>query len=173
MWCSRRSPDFRAWAGASRFTAKSPRRPARYCWWTTTATIRANSRSRFRRHAKAGRDAGWWWLSSRTRDLFEDFAEVLSQVDALVLLEVYAAGETPIAGADARALARSIRNRGRVDPVYVLHTQDLPQALAGVLHDGDLLLTLGAGDIGAMAAELPQHLAAAHTPAVPGKEAHS
>ncbi|HKT31684.1 MAG TPA: UDP-N-acetylmuramate--L-alanine ligase [Gammaproteobacteria bacterium] len=110
---------------------------------------------------------------SRTRDLFEDFAEVLSQVDALVLLEVYAAGETPIAGADARALARSIRNRGRVDPVFVLHTQDLPQALAGVLRDGDLLLTLGAGDIGAMAAELPQHLAAAHTPAVPGKEAHS
>ena len=105
---------------------------------------------------------------SRTRDLFEDFAEVLSQADALVLLEVYAAGEAPIAGADARALARSIRNRGRVDPVFVLHTQDLPQVLAGVLHDGDLLLTLGAGDIGATAAELPQHLAAA-----PGKEAHS
>ncbi|MGH8281303.1 MAG: UDP-N-acetylmuramate--L-alanine ligase, partial [Gammaproteobacteria bacterium] len=110
---------------------------------------------------------------SRTRDLFEDFAEVLSQVDALVLLEVYAAGEAPIAGADARALARSIRNRGRVDPVFVLHTQDLPQALAGVLHDGDLLLTLGAGDIGAMAAELPQHLAAAPAPAAPDREAHS
>ena len=110
---------------------------------------------------------------SRTRDLFEDFAEVLSQVDALVLLEVYAAGEAPIAGADARALARSIRNRGRVDPVFVLHTRDLPQALAGVLRDGDLLLTLGAGDIGAMAAELPQHLAAAHAPVVSDQEAHS
>ncbi|MDE2273614.1 MAG: UDP-N-acetylmuramate--L-alanine ligase, partial [Gammaproteobacteria bacterium] len=110
---------------------------------------------------------------SRTRDLFEDFAEVLSQVDALVLLEVYAAGEAPIAGADARALARSIRNRGRVDPVFVLHTQDLPQALAGVLRDGDLLLTLGAGDIGAIAAELSQHLAAAHASAAPDKEVHS
>ncbi|MDE2196766.1 MAG: UDP-N-acetylmuramate--L-alanine ligase [Gammaproteobacteria bacterium] len=95
---------------------------------------------------------------SRTRDLFEDFAEVLSHVDALVLLEVYAAGEQPIAGADSRALARSIRNRGRVDPVFLAHPQDLPAALLGVLKDGDLLLTLGAGDIGAMAAELPQHL---------------
>ncbi|HET7650661.1 MAG TPA: UDP-N-acetylmuramate--L-alanine ligase [Gammaproteobacteria bacterium] len=104
---------------------------------------------------------------TRTRDLFEDFAEVLSHVDALVLLEVYAAGEQPIAGADARALARSIRNRGRVDPVFVARTQDLPEALLGVLRDGDLLLTLGAGDIGAMAAELPKRLAsgeAAKTP---------
>ncbi|MGH8372665.1 MAG: UDP-N-acetylmuramate--L-alanine ligase [Gammaproteobacteria bacterium] len=98
---------------------------------------------------------------SRTRDLFEDFAEVLSHVDALVLLEVYAAGEQPIAGADARALARSIRNRGRVDPVFVARTQDLPEALLGVLREGDLLLTLGAGDIGAMAAELPKRLASA------------
>ena len=95
---------------------------------------------------------------SRTRDLFEDFAEVLSHVDALVLLEVYAAGEAAVPGADARALARSIRNRGRVDPVFVARTQDLPEALLGVLRDGDLLLTLGAGDIGAMAAELPRRL---------------
>ncbi|HET7922852.1 MAG TPA: UDP-N-acetylmuramate--L-alanine ligase [Gammaproteobacteria bacterium] len=95
---------------------------------------------------------------TRTRDLFEDFAEVLSHVDALVLLEVYAAGEQPIAGADARALARSIRNRGRVDPVFVAQARDLPEALLGILHDGDLLLTLGAGDIGAVAAELPQRL---------------
>jgi UDP-N-acetylmuramate--alanine ligase len=98
---------------------------------------------------------------SRTRDLFEDFAEVLSHVDALVLLEVYAAGEQAIAGADARALARSIRNRGRVDPVFVARTQDLPEALLGVLREGDLLLTLGAGDIGAMAAELPKRLVSA------------
>jgi len=98
---------------------------------------------------------------TRTRDLFEDFAEVLSHVDALVLLEVYAAGEQPIAGADARALARSIRNRGRVDPVFVARTQDLPDALLGVLRNGDLLLTLGAGDIGAMAAELPKRLLSA------------
>jgi UDP-N-acetylmuramate--alanine ligase len=99
---------------------------------------------------------------TRTRDLFEDFAEVLSHVDVLVLLEVYAAGETAIAGADARALARSIRNRGRVDPVFVAQVQDLPEALLGILKEGDLLLTLGAGDIGAMASELPQHLAQKH-----------
>jgi UDP-N-acetylmuramate--alanine ligase len=95
---------------------------------------------------------------TRTRDLFDDFAEVLSQVDVLLLTEVYAAGEAPIAGADGRALARAIRNRGRVDPVFVQRAQDLPTALAGVLKDGDLLLTLGAGDIGAVAAELPKTL---------------
>jgi UDP-N-acetylmuramate--alanine ligase len=95
---------------------------------------------------------------SRTRDLFEDFAEVLSQVDVLLLTEVYAAGETPIAGADSRDLARAIRNRGRVDPVFVQKAQDLPHALATVLKDGDLLLTLGAGDIGAVSTELPTWL---------------
>lgn len=95
---------------------------------------------------------------TRTRDLFEDFAEVLSHVDVLVLLEVYAAGEPAIAGADARALARSIRNRGRVDPVFVAHVKDLPDALLSILQDGDLLLTLGAGDIGSVATELEQIL---------------
>ncbi|HLW73716.1 MAG TPA: UDP-N-acetylmuramate--L-alanine ligase [Gammaproteobacteria bacterium] len=95
---------------------------------------------------------------TRTRDLFDDFAEVLSQVDVLLLTEVYAAGEAPIAGADGRALARAIRNRGRVDPVFVQKAQELPEALAGVLKHGDLLLTLGAGDIGAVAAELPARL---------------
>ncbi|MGA9852166.1 MAG: UDP-N-acetylmuramate--L-alanine ligase [Gammaproteobacteria bacterium] len=105
---------------------------------------------------------------TRTRDLFEDFAEVLSHADALLLLEVYAAGEAPIAGADSRALARSIRNRGRVDPVFVAQSQDLPDALLDVLRDGDLLLTLGAGDIGAMAAELPQRLSNKH-PVHPAK----
>jgi UDP-N-acetylmuramate--alanine ligase len=96
---------------------------------------------------------------TRTRDLFDDFAEVLSQPDVLLLTEVYAAGEPAIAGADGRALARAIRNRGRVDPVFVQKAQDLPQALLDVLKDGDLVLTLGAGDIGALAAELPQRLA--------------
>ncbi|MGH8277963.1 MAG: UDP-N-acetylmuramate--L-alanine ligase [Gammaproteobacteria bacterium] len=96
---------------------------------------------------------------TRTRDLFEDFAEVLSHTDALLLLDVYPAGETPIAGADSRALARSIRNRGRVDPVFVARVADLPETLRGVLKDGDLLMTLGAGDIGAASAELPQQLA--------------
>jgi len=109
---------------------------------------------------------------SRTRDLFEDFAEVLSHVDALVLLEVYPAGESPIAGADGRALARSIRNRGRVDPVFVAQIQDLPEALLGVLRDGDLLLTLGAGDIGAAAAELPLRLMNAHANSSPQQGRH-
>jgi len=95
---------------------------------------------------------------TRTRDLFEDFAEVLSQVDVLLLTEVYPAGEAPIAGADSRALARAIRNRGRVDPVFVQRAQELPHALATVLKDGDLLLTLGAGDIGAVSTELPTWL---------------
>ena len=97
---------------------------------------------------------------TRTRDLFDDFAEVLSQADALLLTEVYAAGEAPIAGADGRALARAIRNRGKVDPVFVQRSSDLPEALRAVLKDGDLLVTLGAGDIGAVAAELPKHLTA-------------
>jgi len=91
---------------------------------------------------------------SRTRDLFDEFAAVLSTVDALVLTEVYPAGEAPIAGADAKALARSIRTRGRVDPVVVGGAGDLRDALAGVLRDGDLLLMMGAGDIGAAAQQI-------------------
>ncbi len=91
---------------------------------------------------------------SRTRDLFEDFAMVLSEVDVLVLLEVYPAGEEPIAGADGRSLSRAIRLRGQVEPVFVESIEQLPETLSGVLHDGDLLLTLGAGSIGAMASRL-------------------
>ena len=94
---------------------------------------------------------------SRTRDLFDEFAAVLSSVDALVLTEVYAAGETPIAGADAKALARSIRTRGRVDPVVVGSAAELADALAGVLRGGDLLLMMGAGDIGAAAQQLARN----------------
>ncbi|HET6654823.1 MAG TPA: UDP-N-acetylmuramate--L-alanine ligase [Gammaproteobacteria bacterium] len=96
---------------------------------------------------------------TRTRDLFEDFSEVLSEVDTLLLTEVYPAGEQPIAGADARALARSIRNRGKVEPVFVAASQDLPDALATIVEDGDVVLTLGAGDIGSVAATLPERLA--------------
>ena len=95
---------------------------------------------------------------TRTRDLFEDFCMVLSEVDSLVLLDVYPAGETPIAGADGRALARAIRTRGLVDPVFVESVAQVPDALRHVLQDGDILLTLGAGDIGAMAARLNQEL---------------
>jgi len=98
---------------------------------------------------------------TRTRDLFDDFAQVLSEADVLVLCEVYAAGEAPIAGADGRALARGIRVRGQVDPVFVEALADLPAVLDGLLEDGDLLLTLGAGDIGGMALQLPAQLAQA------------
>ncbi len=95
---------------------------------------------------------------TRTRDLFEDFTKVLSEVDVLVLIEVYAAGEVPIAGADGRTLCRAIRARGHADPVFVECASDLAQTLTGVLRDGDVLLTLGAGDIGAVAARLPHQL---------------
>ncbi|MDQ3617212.1 MAG: UDP-N-acetylmuramate--L-alanine ligase [Pseudomonadota bacterium] len=94
---------------------------------------------------------------SRTRDLFDDFAAVLSGVDALVLTEVYPAGEAPIAGADARSLARAIRARGRIDPVVVADAGDLPAVLADVLVDGDLLLMMGAGDIGQAAQQVSLH----------------
>jgi UDP-N-acetylmuramate--alanine ligase len=91
---------------------------------------------------------------SRTRDLLDEFARVLSTCDAVVLTDVYAAGEQPIAGADAKALARAIRSRGRIDPVLVGGAKELPAVLPDVLHDGDLLLLMGAGDIGAVANDI-------------------
>ena len=91
---------------------------------------------------------------SRTRDLFDEFTAVLSTVDAVVLTDVYAAGEAPILGADAKSLARSIRARGRLDPVVVGAAQELRTVLADVLVDGDLLLVMGAGDIGAVCNDL-------------------
>ena len=94
---------------------------------------------------------------SRTRDLFDEFAAVLSTVDALVLTEVYAAGEAPIAGADAKALARAIRARGRIDPVVVGSAAELAAVLPDVLVDEDLLLMMGAGDIGHAAQALARN----------------
>ena len=91
---------------------------------------------------------------SRTRDLLDDFSRGLADVDVLVLTEVYPAGEAPIANADARALARAVRARGKVDPVLVEHPRDLRAALPSLLEDGDMLMLLGAGDIGAAASEL-------------------
>ncbi|MGE4073145.1 MAG: UDP-N-acetylmuramate--L-alanine ligase [Lysobacterales bacterium] len=91
---------------------------------------------------------------TRTRDLIDDFAEVLSLADVVVLSEVYSAGEAPIAGADGRALARAVRARGRVDPVFVSHPHELASVLPDLMQDGDLLLLQGAGDIGAVAQEL-------------------
>lgn len=100
---------------------------------------------------------------SRTRDFLDDFAEVLSDSDRLLVTEVYAAGEAPISGADGRAICRAIRSRGQVEPVFVPELAQLPELLAGVLEDGDVLLTLGAGDIGAAAQQLRGALAAAST----------
>ena len=95
---------------------------------------------------------------TRTRDLMDDFANILSGADVLVLLEVYAAGEEPIAGADGRSMARAIRTRGAVEPVFVESLSDLEPVLLDLLEDGDLLLTMGAGDIGAYATGLPERL---------------
>ena len=97
---------------------------------------------------------------SRTRDLLDDFARVLSATDALLLCEVYAAGEDPVPNADGRALARAIRSRGKVEPVFVENVEALPDALAGVLRPGDLVVTFGAGSIGAVSARLPELLPA-------------
>jgi len=102
---------------------------------------------------------------TRTRDLFEDFTRVLADVDQLILLEVYPAGEAPIKDADARALARSIRNRGKVDPVFVEELEGLDEIVDKVLQGEDIFLTLGAGSIGAWAAEF----LAQHQPAGKGK----
>lgn len=91
---------------------------------------------------------------SRTRDLYEDFVRVLSDVDGLLLMDVYAAGEDPVPGADGRSLCRSIRQRGQVEPVFVEDKQDIEGVLANTLQDGDLLITQGAGDIGGVASRL-------------------
>lgn len=92
---------------------------------------------------------------SRTRDCFDDFVEVLSQVDALLLMDVYPAGEKPIVGADSRSLARSIRLRGKVEPIMVEpYDSLLPQILRNVLRGGDVLLTQGAGNVGSLSNDL-------------------
>lgn len=96
---------------------------------------------------------------TRTRDLLDDFANVLSTVDVLILLEVYAAGEDAIAGADGRGIARAVRSRGGVEPVFVEALDELAPVLTGLVREGDLLLTMGAGDIGVWAARLPELLA--------------
>jgi UDP-N-acetylmuramate--alanine ligase len=85
---------------------------------------------------------------SRTRDCFEDFARVLSTVDALVLADVFAAGEAPIVAADGRALARAVRVLGKVEPIFVETVADVPAAIRSVARDGDVVLTMGAGSIG-------------------------
>jgi UDP-N-acetylmuramate--alanine ligase len=95
---------------------------------------------------------------SRTRDCFDDFVEVLSTVDQLLLLDVYPAGEKPIVGADSRTLARSIRLRGEVEPILVDAADgNLNQIMRKVLQANDLLLTQGAGNVGTISVELAQN----------------
>ncbi|EIJ68225.1 UDP-N-acetylmuramate--L-alanine ligase [Haemophilus parahaemolyticus] len=93
---------------------------------------------------------------SRTRDLFDDFVQVLSQVDALVMLDVYAAGEAPIVGADSKALCRSIRNLGKVDPILVSDTEQLGEVLDQIIQDGDLILAQGAGNVSKLSRDLAE-----------------
>ncbi|MNQ12820.1 UDP-N-acetylmuramate--L-alanine ligase [compost metagenome] len=91
---------------------------------------------------------------SRTRDLYEDFVQVLGEANVLLLLEVYPAGEEPIPGADSRQLCHSIRQRGVLDPIYVERGADLAPLLKPLLRAGDILLCQGAGDIGGVAPQL-------------------
>ncbi|MEM6580334.1 MAG: UDP-N-acetylmuramate--L-alanine ligase [Pseudomonadota bacterium] len=91
---------------------------------------------------------------SRTRDLYEDFVATLSRCDVLLLLDVYPAGEAPVAGADSRSLAGSIRQRGQLDPIFVEDADDLPSLLKGILKADDVLITQGAGNIGRLAQQI-------------------
>jgi UDP-N-acetylmuramate--alanine ligase len=89
---------------------------------------------------------------TRTRDLFEDFVKVLSSADALLLAEVYAAGESPIVAADGRTLVRAVRLAGKVEPMFVEDVGMLPETILDTVRDGDVVVTMGAGSIGAVAA---------------------
>jgi UDP-N-acetylmuramate--alanine ligase len=91
---------------------------------------------------------------TRTHDLYDDFVEVLSEVDLLLMLEVYSAGEKPIPGADSKSLCRSIRQRGKIDPLLVKRPEDLKQMLNELLHDSDILVTQGAGSVGNLCKQL-------------------
>jgi UDP-N-acetylmuramate--alanine ligase len=92
---------------------------------------------------------------TRTRDLIDDFGRVLSQADVLLVTEVYAAGEAPISGADGRAICRAVRSRGQVEPVFVENVETLGTALQGVIRGGDVVVTMGAGNINAVSHGLP------------------
>jgi UDP-N-acetylmuramate--alanine ligase len=95
---------------------------------------------------------------TRTHDLIDDFSKALATADALFVTEVYAAGETPIPGADGRAICRAVRGRGLVEPVFVEKAEDLANSLADVIRDGDVIVTMGAGHISAVSHELPARL---------------
>jgi UDP-N-acetylmuramate--alanine ligase len=93
---------------------------------------------------------------TRTRDVFEDFVKVLSTADVLLLTEVYPAGEAPIVAADSRSLARAVRVQGKVEPIYVETVDELPAAIRSVAQDGDIVLVMGAGSVGGVAASIAQ-----------------
>ena len=95
---------------------------------------------------------------SRTRDCFEDFVKVMGQADAVLLTEVYAAGESPIVAADGRSLARALRVAGHVDPLFVDDIAALPQAIAEQARDGDVVIAMGAGSIGVVPGQLVERL---------------
>jgi UDP-N-acetylmuramate--alanine ligase len=97
---------------------------------------------------------------TRTRDLLDDFGRVLGECDVLLVTEVYAAGEAPIAGADGRAICRAVRTRGLVEPVFVEHVDELAESLRAVLRDNDVVLIMGAGNIGTIAQDLKTRFAA-------------
>jgi UDP-N-acetylmuramate--alanine ligase len=94
---------------------------------------------------------------TRTRDCFEDFVKVLGTVDALLLAEVYAAGEAPIVAADGRALTRALRVAGKVEPVFVEQMEEMPQAIMSAARPGDVVVTMGAGTIGAVPGQVVSH----------------
>lgn len=100
---------------------------------------------------------------TRTRDCFEDFVKVMGQSDALLLADVYAAGEAPIVAADGRALARAVRLAGKVEPVFIDQIQELPDVAIRHAQPGDVLLCMGAGSIGAVPAKIVERLSVAAT----------
>jgi UDP-N-acetylmuramate--alanine ligase len=104
---------------------------------------------------------------TRTRDLIDDFGKVLGLADVLLVTEVYAAGETPIAGADGRAICRAVRSRGQLEPLFVEKVEELPAALRGLVKGGDVIVAMGAGSISAVAHRLPAALAGLLPPGGP------
>jgi len=106
---------------------------------------------------------------SRTRDCFEDFVKVLGTADAVLLTEVYAAGEAPIVAADGRSLARSLRVAGAVEPVFIDDVAEMPQRIAASAKDGDVVLCMGAGSIGGVPAKIAEMLQKNELPAQEGR----
>ena len=96
---------------------------------------------------------------TRTHDLIDDFGKVLSTVEVLLVTEVYAAGETPIPGADGRAICRAVRSRGLVEPLFVEKVEELAESLKDILREGDVIVSMGAGNISVVAHGLPERFA--------------